>query len=99
MPVVGNPWNAGAVFQALPTVQGMGSMDSAHLYHGLTVGAEQLRLASLRAVNRGIGVGVVSDMSRGAVCGGNHVSDAEALAVGVGGTLMDSVKEHCKAPF
>ena len=72
-------------------------MDSADLDHDLTVGAEQLRLAGLRTVNRGIGVGVVGDMGRGAVSGGNHVSHAVTFAVGVGGTLMDSVEERVVA--
>ena len=69
LPMVGNPCSAGTVLQALPTMQGMGSANSADLHHSMTVGTEQLRLAGLSAVNRGVGVGVVGDMGRGAVGG------------------------------
>lgn len=89
--VVGNPCSAGTVLQALPTVQGMGSMDSADLDHGLAVGAQNLRLASLCAVNGGIGVGVVGDMRGGAVGGGDKIGYTVTLARGARGGLVDAV--------
>lgn len=72
-------------------------MDSAHLYHGMTVGAQNLRLAGLSAINRGVGVGVVGDMRGGAVGGGNEIGYTVALALFAGGTLVDSVEEHVVA--
>lgn len=97
VPVVGNPWNTGAVFQALPTVQGMGSANGADLNHGHAVGAENLSLASLRPVNGRINGHVMGDMGWRAVGGRNHVSHVITFAVGVGGTLVDSVEEHVVA--
>lgn len=73
------------------------SMDSADLNHGHAVGADDLSLAGLRAVNRGIDGHVMGDVSGRAVGCGNHVSHAVALARGARGGLVDSVKKHCKA--
>lgn len=70
---------------------GGGSMDSAHLYHGMTVGAQNLRLAGLSAINRGVGVGVVGDMRGGAVGGGNEIGYTVALARGARGGLVETV--------
>ena len=66
-------------------------MDSAHLYHGMAVGAEQLRLAGLSAVNRGVGVRVMGDMGGGAVGGGDKIGHTVALARGARGGLMETV--------
>lgn len=97
MPVVGNPWNTGAVFQALPTVQGMGSANGADLNHGHAIRADDLRLAGLRSVNRGVDSHIMGNMGGGAFGGRNHVSHVITFAVGVGGTLVDSVEEHVVA--
>lgn len=96
--MVGNPCSAGTVLQALPAVQGGRSVNSADLDHGLTVGAENLDFAGLRSVNGGIDGHVMGDVSGRAQSSGNHVSHAITLALVSGGTLMDSIKEHCKAP-
>lgn len=73
-------------------------MDSRNLNHGHAIRAENLRLASLCPVNGRINSYVMGNMSGSAASSGNHVSHAVTLAVGIGGTLMDSVKKHCKAP-
>lgn len=95
MPVVGNPCSAGTVLQALPTVQGMESVNGTDLHHGHAIRAENLGLASLRPVNRGVDSHVMGDVSGRAFGCGNHVSHAIPLARGVGGALMDTIKEHC----
>ena len=78
---------------------GNGSMDSGDLNHGHAVGAEDLRLASLCPVNRGVGVGVVGDMGRGAVGGGNEIGHTVPFALFAGGTLVDSIKKHVVASY
>ena len=76
---------------------GNGSMDNRNLNHGHAVGAEDLRLASLCPVHGRINSYVMGNMSGSAASSGNHVSHTVALAVGVGGTLVDSVKKHVVA--
>ena len=81
---------------------GNGSMDSGDLNHGHAVGAENLRLASLCPVNRGVGVGVVGDMGRGAVGGGNEIGHTVPFAGGARGGLVEAVGvtvEHVGASF
>lgn len=98
--VIGNPCDAGSVPQALPIMQGREcsrSMDSGNLNHGHAIRAENLRLAGLRSVHGRIDSHIMGNMGGSAASSGNHVSDAVALAVGVGGTLMDSVKIHVVA--
>lgn len=73
-------------------------MDSGDLYHGMAIRAENLRFASLCPVHGRIDSHVMGNMGGSAACGGYHVSDAVALAFFAGGTLVDSVKKHCKAP-
>lgn len=73
-------------------------MDSGDLNHGHAIRAENLSLTSFCPVNGRIDSHVMSDVSGSAMCGGNHVSHAEALAFFAGGTLVESIKEHCKAP-
>lgn len=73
-------------------------MDSGDLNHGHAIRAENLGLASLCAVNRGVSVGVVGDMGRGAVGGGYHISHTVTFARGARGALVNTVEEHCKAP-
>lgn len=72
-------------------------MDSRNLNHGHAICTENLCFASLRPVHGRIDSYIMSDMGRRAASSGNHVSHAEALAVGVGGTLVDSVKKHVVA--
>lgn len=69
----------------------MESVNGADLNHGHAIRAEDLCLASLRPVNRGIHGHVMGNMGGSAASSGNHVSHTVALAVGVGGTLVDSV--------
>ena len=72
-------------------------MDSGNLNHGMTIRAENLRLASLYPVHGRINGHIMGNMGGSATCCGNHVSHTITFAVGVGGTLMESVKEHVVA--
>lgn len=73
-------------------------MDSRNLNHSHAIRAENLSFASFCPVHGRIDSYVMGNMGRSAVCGGYRVSDAEPLALVGGGTLVDSVKIHCKAP-
>lgn len=72
-------------------------MDSGDLYHGMTIHAENLGLASLRSVHGRIDGYIMGDVGGSAMCRENHVSHTITFAVGVGGTLVDSVKIHVVA--
>ena len=72
-------------------------MDSGNLNQGHAIRAENLSLAGLCPVNRGVDGHVMGNMGGSAVGCGNHVSHAITFAVGVGGTLVETVKKHCKA--
>lgn len=72
-------------------------MDSGDLYHGMAIRAEDLCLASFCPVNGRIDSHIMGNMGGNAVCSGNHVNHAEALAFFAGGTLVDSVKIHVVA--
>lgn len=72
-------------------------MDSRNLNHGHAIRADDLCLASLCPVNGRINGHIMGNMGGSAASSGNHVSHAVALAVGVGGTLVETVKEHVVA--
>lgn len=99
--VISNPCGTDAVPQALPIMQGREcsrSMDSGNLNHGHAICADDLSFAGLRSVHGRIDGHVMGDMGGSALCGGDHVSHAVTLAFSGCGTLVDSVKIHCKAP-
>lgn len=73
-------------------------VNGADLNQRHAIGADDLCLASLRAVNGWIDSHVMGNMGGSAASSGNHVSHAITFAVSVGGTLMETVEEHCKAP-
>lgn len=81
---IGNPCGTGAVPQALPIMQGL-SMDSRNLNHGMAIRAENLRLACLRSVNRGIHGHIMGNVGGSAQSSGNHVSHAITFARGARG--------------
>lgn len=73
-------------------------MDSGNLNHGHAICADDLSFAGLRSVHGRIDGYIMGDVGGSAMCRENHVSDAEALALFGGGTLVETVEEHCKAP-
>ena len=77
-----------------PPCREWGLANGAHLHHGMTVGAENLSLTSLSPVHGRIHGHIMGDMGGGAVGGGDKIGHAITFAVGVGGMLVETVKEH-----
>lgn len=71
------------------------SMDSGDLYHGMTIRAENLRLASLCPVHGRIDSHIMGNMGGCTISGGNHVSHAVALALLHCGALVNPIEKHC----